>query len=955
MMLKNILLTTSIIALSSVVISKPVKAATDVGAGVFLIAQGEDGEHYTFLGKRKNGSGWVNPGGLRDPEDGTVEEAAARETFEESMGLIKLSPTDLAYAPYADYVSLSDGSKYKPKKRNYRMYFHKTSPFSVQPFHNRLKQINESDSDSHLAEMKDFGWFRLKDIMAHFTGAGPLPEFFEAEDMDHQKRKIKIYAPLVGMLRQQRVLDYYKSLTSTDVVDVSPAKDESHKAFNGKLYKYSQSEAHLKLVLGDKYVESNITANIDTFLKDFHDPVYAKRKAKAKKDIKQQQNRLANESDPVKREAILIKIKKFQDKYDVNNIDNQQHNKYLKSVLVKALEAEKENTDKVVLYHGTEAHINFLYDVITEFRKQLFNLPGTCLKIVRAIDDFFKDISSIQDFEHKMDEQELLNTYVNSSSDDRVKYNYLPGYTNGGLSTNISLFGNHRFRGSSSFAYLLSAHSEKPAPSLKLLKNFFNLLGLDDEEMGSDLLNRLQEYVNVFLKHFSNVDKLDLMKKYQNNDSFLQSDDFAKVSHSKNGVMLQMFLTPEAANTAAHITEVVGDRIALKVDPDQHATTKPTEVIKSLRKNPDKFESILKVNHSVFQNQISHDRPQFDSDPNFLHANIMEARLLALPGMMSDKRKSNVNTFYLEAIDKKSYLSEIRALASRDVAQILRINPDVSEVFKKDPSKIIGPRVVNDLMMKSMVDAWKVDVLAEKNLINKSFKAKIIENGKLEERSFTPLTYALSTKSYDLVIKLIEKEANLDDVGGMSLKEVYEAAVLKDNADVAIKLLQKDSSLSVANSVLNDAIEKGALKTVQKILEQNIDSNVLGQKNTLELAIVNLVKDRENDKAFYKTFAMFKLILEKRPQLLSELWNGPALSQLEKALEKKPNDIYLKTAVNMIKSSQQAQDLLYNQIYTLLAHLFTQNENRFKVQTSYTAIHNGDTWKWQLPIMTGAF
>lgn len=850
-------------------------AQKHAGAGVFFITENSDGELYTFLGERKSGSGWVNLGGLRDPEDSSIEEAAAREVFEESMGLITLDPKDLAYNPYADLVStpkLDGNGKHKPKKQNYRMYFQKVDYFSENLFFDRMAELSQGTVDQHLVEMNSFGWFRLKDIMKHLTVAGPAPELFDVTDIHGKSHRIKLFNPLQNMLSQQKVIDYYGSLDTTPVIDKTPAIDDAHLRFQGNTYHYTQTEAHLKLVLGDKYVENDLKQNIDSFLRDHHDPFYASEKKEFKKKIIEYKSKIASlKPEDAQYSYYEKKLKNAQDHYDNRNIDHQKHNESLKAMLLKALEEEQKHKDKVVFYHGSESHLNFLWDVLTEFRREMFDIKNSNMKVMRSVDSFFKDINNINDFTKKIDALELSHLYMSPNSKKETKYNYLPDYGLGGLSVNVSLFGNHKYKGSSSFAYLLRAHSERPAPSLKILQQFFNILGLDDEEIGSDMMNRLQEYTNIFLKHFSSQSKLALMKQYKTNTDFLNSADFASITDSDNGVMLQIFLDPNIVNTAAHITELVGDRIDFKLSASAHPTNKPTDVLGMMRDKPKEFESELKNNHRIFQNQqnpfIDHVREDFDKDPNFIHANVLEARLLLLPEMMMDPTKVITNTYYLRQINQEEYLKEIRGLVKRDVQKIRNLNPHIEGYFsgfnKVSGTSEVKPRV-NSIMLKGFLDSWDVERVNSLGLINKPFSVTLSTPTGIETKIVTPLEYALSIGKTELALEIMEKGGRL--TRNTNLTNVFKMAIDKDKLNTFITIIKNNPEILLQEidqkNMLSYAIEKKSINIVTKILSLN--SPVLDGYNPF----VQVLKQAVSNTSTYKDYMLLKTFFRMRPQYI---------------------------------------------------------------------------------------
>lgn len=824
---KNKAVNISKVLLLTVPLLSTVQADKKVGAGAMFITQGTDGEDYVLLGERATGSGWVNFGGKVDPGEG-IAEAASREIFEESMGEIDISPDDLLNSVYTDLVktpTLNPGGGHRPSKQNYRMYTKEIDYFAEEVLYDRIKELSKNHANRHLVEMNNFGWFKLKDIMKNFLRAGPAPEKLTVQDIHGKTSEIKLFQPLADMLSQQKAIDLYGEMLGEETVDKTPVDPELHTQFTGNAYTFTQTEAHLKALLGDNYVDGDVEKNIDIFLKDYHDPFYANVKQKEEQRIVRYEKRLAGLKKSSSRyNRYSDRLLKAKESYKKNDIDNQANNDRLRTILVTALKAEQENKDKVVLYHSTETHINFLWDVVTEFRQELLKTQNPDAKMLRAFDTFFKDVHSIDDFARKMDEQELHNPYRSQDSKKQMKYNYLPGYTEGGLSTNLSLFGNHGYKGSSSFAYLLRAHSERPAPSLKLLKNFFNMLGLDDEEMGPETMNRLQEYTNIFLKHFSSLEKMALMRNHANNVEFLKSDDYAHVIESSNGVMLQFFMDPETANKMAHITEVVGDRLDLEIDPHQRPTSRPTVAIGAMRSDPMAFEQTLRKNHDIFQNQSLYGHGEFAKDPDFVHTNVLESRMVLLPELMAEK--VHTNTYFLKDFDREGYRAEIRALVARDAEAVKKLNPTVNGLFSGVDylDEQNTQTQVTSLMIQAMLDTRNMDRLEDLNLLDTSFTARFYGTEGMVERVVKPLEYALEMQNYDLALLLIHKGASLsaeydfsafldfvmekDDLGTFEKITQVNPALLSISA-------KKDKKMS---SLLHKAIDKGALKIVRKLL-----------------------------------------------------------------------------------------------------------------------------------------
>ena len=81
-------------------VSEPRRAAS-----MFLYGKGADGVIYALLGNRATGSGWVNPGGLQDPEDAeNMAVTAAREAKEETYEVVDIDAKVVAESPSHEVI-----------------------------------------------------------------------------------------------------------------------------------------------------------------------------------------------------------------------------------------------------------------------------------------------------------------------------------------------------------------------------------------------------------------------------------------------------------------------------------------------------------------------------------------------------------------------------------------------------------------------------------------------------------------------------------------------------------------------------------------------------------------------------------------------------------------------------------------------------------------------------------
>ena len=228
--------------------------------------------------------------------------------------------------------------------------------------------------------------------------------------------------------------------------------------------------------------------------------------------------------------------------------------------LIKAMKKEREMKDWFVLYHSTYGSLAFLYDVFTEFRNVL-RLEGSLdekvrMHSLRALDGFFKNIANVEQFVNKVSPDGLTVRNLDQNNN----------YRDGGLSTNIFLFGYPAREDEATFHYFSQNMSDTPPIAERLLANLLTEFRIFDT----------QKYFNLLEKYFGeNVgQEEDTRKKADNN-------------------LLQIFINPAVIDDIVYISKDFGVGM-YKSFEEQNKHLSPSKFLKEIRENPKKADDKLK-------------------------------------------------------------------------------------------------------------------------------------------------------------------------------------------------------------------------------------------------------------------------------------------------------------------------------------------------------------------------
>ncbi|MEI8320892.1 MAG: hypothetical protein WCG05_02635 [Alphaproteobacteria bacterium] len=162
------------------------------GAGVMVIAE-QGGQLYTLLGKRDDTKTWCNFGG--QTEDGQIylSETAAQELMEESCGL---------YACPANSLQKNPSHTLQLKDITYRMYMRNFQYLDSTHFVEKSRQA----TDHSFREYTDFAWFKLNAIVSKnpLTADSLHPK--DADRFQEIQEPLEIFDAFAAMLQESSVI-----------------------------------------------------------------------------------------------------------------------------------------------------------------------------------------------------------------------------------------------------------------------------------------------------------------------------------------------------------------------------------------------------------------------------------------------------------------------------------------------------------------------------------------------------------------------------------------------------------------------------------------------------------------------------------------------------------------------------------------------------------------------------
>ena len=470
------------------------------------------------------------------------------------------------------------------------------------------KGINKDELYTYLATLNDFFYSvlrpRARDC-AHWPVI-PAAETTEEEILAHKIfcRTVINKANIANQVKMPRIPPNFAShLTSAP---------------------YSQTEAHLKLILGHEYVEGDLEKNVDLFFEyyeknklvimknhyrfleeslqtEFEEleqinpsddllQIARKHRLSVKEVlapiIASSKRRLALNADILSNEILLV--------------HQNYNNPLLKNLVLQIIAKEKENPGAIVMYSGITKKVGMIVDLYTEAEKLLSMNPEKNATHMRMLENAFLSIISLQSL--------LKVTDQLSSANPQGAYNYLGDFQKVALSAQYSVFGGFRYWGVSSLLrYFYNDKGGKEFSIEELLLRFFAMLGMRFPEGA-------EEHIRLYYQPI-----------------------FEKYLASNRGRFLQFFVDAKSINRFAYNSEVYGFPLDLKFSPDDAESHEPLPLLTRLRFDPLYCETKLKQNRHQFKHQTNAERRDIYADHNkFIVYDMVESRAFLDRDILND-------------------------------------------------------------------------------------------------------------------------------------------------------------------------------------------------------------------------------------------------------------------------------------------------------------------------------
>lgn len=466
------------------------------GAGVFITVE-INGERKVLLAKRRGHDWWGSFGGASDDSDVFMRDTAARESNEELMGQYYIFPAELDNAASHDLIQVSSDINIA----KFRMYFIERNYVSKERLNEEVQQLKY---DGKNPEHDEFIWVPLSAIqsasdVAHNDRKYGLHETSRIEFKSNgYQYSLRLHPPFAKMLQQQAVVDHLNyiaagkggadhSHTRSRLDEVYPYLIDKNPRLADTVtpaaarYRTAEALTHQGLIHRE-YVEKRQKAIAEKVNNSMKEKLssdksewmqHASRKdqnistsGEIQSDIHFKAIMSASELASIESATEEKKVSLFMSKHcssDFNKLGEAQLQQF-----ASMLKEERRQKNSVVFYHATESANSFLYDVFTEFRKQLQLNTSKDIQFMRALDDFFI-YGNVSEF---------MQAHVNHYG--QVD-NYRNDYTECGLSVNLALFGSHNSETSATYKLFLENYSIRPPAIAPLFNYFANKLNLEIE------------------------------------------------------------------------------------------------------------------------------------------------------------------------------------------------------------------------------------------------------------------------------------------------------------------------------------------------------------------------------------------------------------------------------------------------------------------------------------------
>lgn len=874
-------------------------------AGAFLLSQHE-GKAVVLLGQRRsaneasNNETWVSLGGKADYGiDRSLATAASREIYEESDGKINIPDTDMKKAPSHDLV--------RPDHL-FRQYFvnipyvdvssikyHEYLDYKWVPLENLLSPKTRDTGIIKGTNMRIFQPFwdllrtwQVYKILRQYLERKSLPQEVHTQSSLSEgllKGDIISFSSELKATRSESETQLgeaivAKSVMQRDILARSQGAEkkwEDHPYYStnvdeGSRYRYTASEAHMKIYLGDTY-----------------QPITASDPETLKSTLRENAKSVLLKSGP-----------HLNSDFTKDIFFNQQ--------LLKSLMKERSLDPKhMVLYHATSGEIGFIYDIFTELRQLISGQFHQSTQIFRGIDLVFKEVDNIIAFQKKFG----INSQENKGNS--FKGNYDDNYPDFTLSANFFLFGNPERDTSSSFDLFFKSSSIKPIS----IEHFFQYL--------ESILNGLRLNIDRYKRLYENIIGESILSNGRLYQIAIHPDYINTLVYTAITQGIPYYFDYASLRTWLQKNPLIIDGKAIEFTDILNSTSQscshkaPIKISFNRESTaPKGFFEVLKVNPDIFA-----------MIENGLNPNDMQARLLVKPECLHNPKI--VRTFLYhrtESAEKnhEKFLKTLRKYLAEDIAAWLQQKNKLKEGALASPSSLRAH--YKKLYEHTFKEGYQEeDTTFQQELITLQSRedtalldADIKKYG-IEKVLFSPI---LTDKSYR------------DKTGGdylIATPWVYAYVMRTDSPlkdEVKLLLQKKLEDIYDFNSpILNiDILDDDLHKVLSNILIKKIFNSPLPFLETLgtvrsitisplKFLRLNPVKDaKETFEFLMKIIERLKTLNSKNISTYSAIMNMlkflPIMSEVE---EKEMVDFDLYTVIVRIESLQQWEDFKHINLY----------------------------------------
>ena len=616
-----------------------------------LITAVHEGKNKVLLGKRVGHVWWGNLGGKADDTDKTLVYAAAREVLEESMGIYSFMSSDLVKEASHDLIKDTNGPD-----RLHRMYLKRDEYRNPNDFRAALRE----QTDDHSKEYTDFIWVDAEQLLKLVNDNLETPNRKDEKQyvLLADGKYVYIHHPLMDMLRQAPVVEWLNALAADQhakswhdlpVKKVHTAGSMNIPASNDQSLTYPAPAFWDPRAEQLEKLEAIIGKNLDVISE-------IKRNNKQKEEKNEPitllpdttatdahlQFSLGSDFKPGDDQSNVYYF--LRDKSALGNPSNKKNSYYEEfkdsqpspsayaHVILESLKKEREMKNWFVFYHALPNKMSFMYDVATEFRNAMrySNAQLGEVHSLRALDIYFKGLKNVADFIQKELATQKLNDFRVLNDKNRT-------YKDGGLATNIFLFGSPNTEMESTFDML---HREQTAftPTYNtFLINILSQFGLSD----------CNKYIDLY-------------------DKYLKEEDS----------LFQIFINPSIVNDVVYLSKFYGVGFR-ETYQDHSGFFSPSVFLPMIRENPQKANAQLLHDDDVNVNKLM--VTQHDGLDG------IQARVFLKPEYMADSSKVKIERYYKKK-PNAAYFRELREMVRQDVMTFLQSQNEVQADTLENPS-----------------------------------------------------------------------------------------------------------------------------------------------------------------------------------------------------------------------------------------------------------------------------